>query len=172
MIEAVCAISGKAMKYITISQKNNWWHSEIKNKVKIGSEMSHFYKLWEIHTLNAILWHTKIIVMLLRSFWNLICMICGILCHITPEYVFLPESRTPKTQIRWFLKIWQEPGLGTKLKICVKGYRTIIKHNIEGTFHGRIQPISWRTISGVLDLLLSKHEVFPKHNVLKRAQFI
>ena len=25
---------------------------------------------------------------------------------------------------------------------------------------------------GVLDLLLSKHEVFPKHNVLKRAQFI
>ena len=69
----------------------------------------------------------------------------GILCHITPEYVFLPESRTPKTQIRLFLKIWQEPGLGTKLKICVKEYRTIIKHNIEGTFHGQIQPISWRT---------------------------
>ena len=107
--------------------------------------MSHFHKLWKIHTLNAILWHTMMIVMLLWSFWYLICMIWGILPHVIPEYVFLPESRTLKTQIRWFLKIWQEPGLGTKLKICAKGYRTIIKHNIEGTFHGQIQPISWRT---------------------------
>ena len=107
--------------------------------------MSHFHKLWKIHTINAILWHNKMIVMLHRSFWYLICMIWDILSHITPEYVLLPESRTPKTQIRWFLKIWQEPGLGTKLKICAKGYRPINKHNIEGTFHGQIQPISWRT---------------------------
>ena len=70
-------------------------------------------------------------------------MIWGILSYVTTEYVISPESRTPKTQIRRFLEIWQEPGLGTKLKICAKGYRTIIKHNIEGTFHGQIQPISW-----------------------------
>ena len=75
--------------------------------------------------------------------WYLVCMIWGILSHVTTEYVILPESRTPKTQIRRFLEIWQEPALGTKIKICAKGYRTIIKHNIEGTFHGQIQPISW-----------------------------
>ena len=51
-------------------------------------------------------------------------------------------QRRPKTQIRRFLEIWQEPRLGTKLKICAKGYITIIKHNIEGTFHGQIQPVN------------------------------
>ena len=80
-------------------------------------------------------------------FWYLIWMIWDILVYLNLEYVFLPESQTPKTQMRWFLEIWQEPGLGTKRKICANGYITIIKHNIKGTFHGRIQPISWWIIS-------------------------
>ena len=64
-------------------------------------------------------------------------MIWDILAHLNLEYVLLPKSRTPKK--RWFLEIWQETGLGTKLKICAKEYITIIKHNIQGTFLGQIK---------------------------------
>ena len=117
----------------------------MKNEVEIGPESQHFPKLWDIHSLGATLWYTKMIITLPRSFWYLIWMIWQFLAQLNLEYVILPKLRRPKTQIRRFLEIWQEPGLGTKLKICAKGYITIIKHNIEGTFHGQIQPISWRT---------------------------
>ena len=56
---------------------------------------------------------------------------------------FYPSRERQKHKKRRFLEIWQEAGLGTKLKICAKGYRTIFKNNIEGTSHGQIQPISW-----------------------------
>ena len=69
----------------------------MKNKVQIGPKMSHFLKLWAMHTLNAILLHTKMIVILPRSFLYLVCMIWGLLSNVTTEYVILPASRTPKT---------------------------------------------------------------------------